>query len=57
MTDAIANLRVVMTNVILSGIVEKNNTLKKIWDTFNKLYEVKSLLIRMFLKRKIYNFQ
>ena len=56
-TDAIANLHIVMTYVILFGIVEKNITLKNIWDMFIKLYEVKSLNIRIFLKRKIHTFQ
>jgi len=57
MTNAISNLHIVMINAILSSIVEKTITLKKIWDTFIKLYEVKSPHIRMFMKRKIFTFQ
>ena len=39
--NAIANLHLTMENV------------KDIWDTFHKLYEIKSLQTRIFLKRKL----
>ncbi|RDY10889.1 hypothetical protein CR513_04525, partial [Mucuna pruriens] len=42
-----------MADSVLSSVAEKN-TAKEIWDTLIKLYEVKSLHTRIFLKRKLY---
>ena len=50
--NAVANLHLAMADSVLSSIAEKK-TAKEIWDTLIKLYEVKSLHNRIFLKRKI----
>lgn len=49
--NAISNLHLAMADAILSSIIKKTTT-KEICDTFIKLYEVKSLHTRIFLKRK-----
>nr|KYP42748.1 Retrovirus-related Pol polyprotein from transposon TNT 1-94 [Cajanus cajan] len=51
--NAVANLHLAMADSVLSSIAEKT-TAKEIWDTLVKLYEVKSLHTRIFLKRKLY---
>ncbi|KAG2399616.1 Retrovirus-related Pol polyprotein from transposon TNT 1-94 Protease [Vigna angularis] len=51
--NAVANLHLAMADSVLSSIAEKK-TAKEIWDTLIKLYEVKSLHTRIFLKRKLY---
>ena len=51
--NAIANLHLAMADSVLSSVVEKK-TAKEIWDALVKLYEVKSLHNRIFLKRKLY---
>ncbi|KAL5846244.1 hypothetical protein ACOSQ3_009768 [Xanthoceras sorbifolium] len=51
--NAIANLHLALANRVLSSIEEKK-TAKKIWDHLTKLYEVKSLQNKIFLKRKLY---
>ena len=42
-----------MADSVLSSVAEKK-TAREIWDVLNKLYEVKSLHTRIFLKRKLY---
>jgi len=42
-----------MADSVLSSIAEKK-TVKEIWDTLIKLYKVKSLHNRIFLKRRLY---
>jgi len=51
--NAIANLHLAMTNSVLSSIAEKKSA-KEIWDALIKLYKVKSLHTRIFLKRRLY---
>ncbi|KAK7263633.1 hypothetical protein RJT34_31226 [Clitoria ternatea] len=51
--NAVSTLHLAMTDSVLSSIVEKD-TAKEIWDTLIKLYEVKSLHNRIFLKRRLY---
>ena len=50
---AVANLHLALADSVLSSIAEKKSA-KEIWDTLTKLYEVKSLHNRIFLKRKLY---
>jgi len=52
--NAITNLHLAMTNSVLFIVVE-NAIAKEIWDTLIKLYEAKSLPIRIFLKKKLYS--
>ncbi|KAF7838803.1 Retrovirus-related Pol polyprotein from transposon TNT 1-94 [Senna tora] len=51
--NAVANLHLALANSVLSSVAEKK-TAKEIWDALVKLYEVKSLHTRIFLKRKLY---
>ena len=51
--NAVANLHLAMVDSVLSSVAEKK-TAREIWDVLNKLYEVKSLHTRIFLKRKLY---
>ena len=51
--NAISDLHLALANGVLSSVVEKN-TVKKIWDTLIKLYEVKSLHNKIFLNKKLY---
>lgn len=51
--NVIANLHLTMTNLVFSSVTEKK-TVKEIWDTLHKLYELKSLYTRIFLKMKLY---
>lgn len=51
--NAIANLHLSMADSVLSSVAEKE-TAREIWDALIKLYEVKSLHTRIFLKRKLY---
>ncbi|XP_073133491.1 uncharacterized protein [Henckelia pumila] len=54
--NAVANLHLAITNEVLSSISEIKDA-KVIWDTLAKLYEVKSLHNKIFLKRKLYTLQ
>ncbi|GMI76144.1 hypothetical protein HRI_001283700 [Hibiscus trionum] len=51
--NAIADLHLALADEVLSNIEEKK-TAKEIWDHLAKLYEVKSLHNKIFLKRKLY---
>ena len=51
--NAVANLHLALADEVLSSIAEKKSA-KEIWDTLTKLYEVKSLHTKIFLKRKLY---
>jgi len=51
--NAIVNLHLTKIDSIFSSVAEKETT-NEIWDTFTKLYEVKSLHTLIFLKRKLY---
>ncbi|GMJ14768.1 hypothetical protein HRI_005146000 [Hibiscus trionum] len=51
--NAIADLHLALADEVLSSIEEKK-TAKEIWDHLAKLYEVKSLHNKIFLKRKLY---
>jgi len=51
--NAISNFHLLMVDVVLSSIVEKI-IMKEILDTLIKLYEVKSLHTKIFLKKKLY---
>ncbi|GMI82021.1 hypothetical protein HRI_001871400 [Hibiscus trionum] len=51
--NAIADLHLALADEVLSSIEEKKTT-KEIWDHLAKLYEVKSLHNKIFLKRKLY---
>jgi hypothetical protein len=51
--NAVANLHLAMADSVLSSIAEKKSA-KEIWDALIKLYEVKSLHTRIFLKRRLY---
>ncbi|KAK8991373.1 hypothetical protein V6N11_062388 [Hibiscus sabdariffa] len=52
--NAIADLHLALADEVLSSIEEKK-TAKEIWDHLTKLYEVKSLHNKIFLKRKLYS--
>ncbi|KAK4280399.1 hypothetical protein QN277_012028 [Acacia crassicarpa] len=49
----ISNLHLSLLDDILLGVKEKKSA-KEIWDHLTKLYEVKSLHNKLFLKRKLY---
>ena len=51
--NAIADLHLALVDEVLSSIKEKNTT-KEIRDHLARLYEVKSLHNKIFLKRKLY---
>ena len=51
--NAIANLHLALADSVLSSVAEEK-TAKKIWDALTKLYEVKSLHNKIFLKRRLY---
>ena len=52
-SNAVANLHLALADSVLSSVAEKKTT-KEIWDVLIKLYEVKSLHNRIFLKRRLY---
>lgn len=51
--NVVANLHLALADSVLSSVAEKK-TAKGIWDVLIKLYEVKSLHNRIFLKRRLY---
>jgi len=51
--NVVANLHLALADSVLSSIAEKK-TAKEIWDALTKLYEVKSLHNKIFLKRRLY---
>ena len=51
--NVVANLHLALADEVLSSIAEKKSA-KEIWDMLTKLYEVKSLHTKIFLKRKLY---
>ena len=51
--NVVANLHLPLADSVLSSIAEKKTT-KEIWDALTKLYEVKSLHNKIFLKRRLY---
>lgn len=51
--NVVANLHLASADSVLSSVAEKK-TAKEIWDVLIKLYEVKSLHNRIFLKRRLY---
>ncbi|RDX71500.1 hypothetical protein CR513_49144, partial [Mucuna pruriens] len=51
--NVVANFHLAMTNLVFSSVAKKKIA-KDIWDAFIKLYEVKSLHTKIFLKRKLY---
>ena len=51
--NAVANLHLSLADEVLSSIAEKKSA-KESWDTLTKLYEVKSLHTKIFLKQKLY---
>ena len=51
--NAVANFHLAMADSVLSSVAEKK-TAKEIWDVLTKLYEVKSLHNKIFLKRRLY---
>lgn len=51
--NAVANLHLAMEDSVLSRVAE-NKTAEEIWDALIKLYEVKSLHNKIFLKRRLY---
>ena len=51
--SVVANLHLALADSVLSSVVEKK-TAKEIWDALVKLYEVKSLHNRIYLKRRLY---
>ena len=52
--NAIANLHSALGDKVLSSVVKKKTT-KGIYDIFTKLYKVKSLHNKIFLKKRLYN--
>ena len=51
--NAVAKLHLTLADSVLSSVAEKQMA-KEIWDILVKLYEVKSLHNRIFLKRRLY---
>ena len=52
--NAVANLHLALADSVLSSVTEKKTT-RKIWNALVKLYKVKSLHNRIFLKRRLYS--
>ena len=51
--SAVANLHLALTDSMLSSVVKKKME-KEIWDALVKLYKVKSLYNKIFVKRRLY---
>jgi len=54
--NSVANLHLALVDSVLSSVAEKK-TAKENWDALTKLYEVKLLHNKIFLKRRLYTLQ
>ncbi|KAJ0082955.1 hypothetical protein Patl1_10294 [Pistacia atlantica] len=51
--NAMSNLHLALADSVLSSVAKKEST-KEIWDALTKLYKVRSLHNKIFLKRRLY---